>query len=242
MQSTRCTAVKSGVRRIGVAARNVGHLVLKVVLLGPPGSGKGTQAAQVADHLGVPKVASGDLFRDHQRRDTKLGRMARSYMKRGLYVPDDVTIRMVTEWIENETENDGFLLDGFPRTMGQAEALDAELSIGGGLDAALYIRVSNDELVRRLTGRLVCRGCGATYHAVFNPPCAPDACDDCPGELHQREDDKPQAVNTRLEVFFSETRPLIDRYREYGILREVDGEQSIDQVRQALVVQVSRGA
>ena len=215
---------------------------MKVVLLGPPGSGKGTQATHVADCLGVPKAASGDLFRDHQRRDTELGRLARSYMKRGLYVPDDVTIRMVTEWIESEARDGGFLLDGFPRTLGQAEALDAELSGAGGLDVALYIRVSNDELIRRLTGRLVCRSCGATYHAAFNPPRGEGVCDDCGAELYQREDDKPKAVSTRLEVFFSETKPLVDRYRQHGILREVDGQQAIDEVRQALILQVSGGA
>lgn len=225
-----------------VDTRHVGDLVLKVVLLGPPGSGKGTQAAHVADYLGVPKVASGDLFRDHQRRDTELGRMARSYMKRGLYVPDDVTIRMVTEWIESEAGDGGFLLDGFPRTLGQAEALDTELSSAGGLDVVLYIRVSDDELIRRLTGRLVCRSCAVTYHAAFNPPRTEGVCDDCGAELYQREDDKPLAVSTRLEVFFSETKPLVDRYRAHGILREVDGQKAIDEVRQALILQVGGGA
>ena len=209
---------------------------MKVVLLGPPGAGKGTQAARIAEYLNVPSVASGDLFRDHQKRDTELGRLARSYMQRGVLVPDEVTISMVTEWIQTEAGDGGFLLDGFPRTLGQAEALDGALSNADGLNRVLYIRVSNDELVRRLTGRLVCRGCGVTYHKVFNPPPADGGCgDECEGELYQREDDRPEAVGKRLEVYFSETAPLIDYYRAAGILREVDGEQSIEEVGTELI-------
>jgi adenylate kinase len=209
---------------------------MKVVLLGPPGAGKGTQAARIAEHLNVPSVASGDLFRDHQKRDTELGRLARSYMQRGVLVPDEVTIGMVTEWIEIEAGDGGFLLDGFPRTLGQAEALDGALSNADGLDCVLYIRVSNDELVRRLTGRLVCRGCGVTFHKVSNPPAADGECGlCCDGELYEREDDRPEAVGKRLEVYFSETAPLIGYYREAGILREVDGEQSIEDVGRELV-------
>lgn len=215
---------------------------MKVVLLGPPGAGKGTQAARIAEHLKVPSVASGDLFRDHQKRDTELGRLARSYMQRGVLVPDEVTISMVTEWIETEAREGGFLLDGFPRTLGQAEALDGALSNTDGLDRVLYIRASNDELVRRLTGRLVCRGCGATYHRVSNPPLGHGVCGECGGELYEREDDRPEAVGKRLEVYFSETAPLIDYYRDAGILREVDGEQSIDEVGRALIGEVGSGS
>ena len=159
-------------------------------------------------------------------------------MQRGVLVPDEVTIAMVTEWIETEAGDGGFLLDGFPRTLGQAEALDGALSKTDGLDRVLYIRVSSDELVRRLTGRLVCRPCGATFHKVFNPPPADGGCGSCDGEdveLYQREDDRPEAVGKRLEVYFSETAPLIDYYREAGILREVDGEQSIDKVGRELI-------
>jgi adenylate kinase len=215
---------------------------LKVVLLGPPGAGKGTQAARVAEYLEVPSVASGDLFRDHQKRDTELGRLARSYMQRGVLVPDEVTIRMVTEWIETEPGDGGFLLDGFPRTLGQAEALDGALSSTSGLDRVLYIRVSDEELVRRLTGRLVCRGCGATFHKVSNPPPAHGACGECESELYEREDDRPEAVGKRLEVYFSETAPLIGYYREAGILREVEGEQSIDEVGRELMEKVGGGS
>jgi adenylate kinase len=215
---------------------------LKVVLLGPPGAGKGTQAARIAEYLKVPSAASGDLFRDHQKRDTELGRLARSYMQRGVLVPDEVTIRMVTEWIETEPGDGGFLLDGFPRTLGQAEALDGALSSTSGLDRVLYIRVSDEELVRRLTGRLVCRGCGATFHKVSNPPPADGACGECGGELYEREDDRPEAVGKRLEVYFSETAPLIDYYLEAGILREVDGEQSIDEVGLELMEKLGGGS
>lgn len=161
-------------------------------------------------------------------------------MKRGVLVPDKVTIRMVVEWIESEAGDGGFLLDGFPRTLRQAEALDGTLSHAGGLDRVLYIRVSNGELMRRLTGRLVCRNCGAAFHEVSNPPPAGGGCGDCGGELYQREDDRPQAAGKRFEVYFSETAPLIEHYREVGILREVDGERSVDEVGQALIEQVSR--
>jgi adenylate kinase len=215
---------------------------LKVVLLGPPGAGKGTQAARIAEYLKVPSAASGDLFRDHQKRDTELGRLARSYMQRGVLVPDEVTIRMVTEWIETEPGDGGFLLDGFPRTLGQAEALDGALSSTSGLDRVLYIRVSDEELVRRLTGRLVCRGCGATFHKVSNPPPAHGACGECESELYEREDDRTEAVGKRLEVYFSETAPLIGYYREAGILREVEGEQSIDEVGRELMEKVGGGS
>lgn len=186
----------------------------------------------------MPKVGSGDLFRDHQKRNTELGRLARSYMERGVLVPDDLTIRMVMDWIESEAKCGGFLLDGFPRTLGQAEALDKELSSTGGLDRVLYVNVSTEELVRRLTGRLVCRDCGATYHRVFNPPPDYGKCAECGGELYQREDDKPQAVGKRLQVYFAETAPLVDYYRAVGILREIDGEHTIDQVSEALIRQV----
>jgi adenylate kinase len=159
-------------------------------------------------------------------------------MDRGVLVPDDVTIKMVMAWIESETKEGGFVLDGFPRTLGQAEALDKELSGAAGLDRVLYMNVSNEELVRRLTGRLVCRDCGVTYHEIFNTPPADGKCGECGGELYQREDDRPQAVGKRLEVYFTETTPLIDHYQKYGILREIDGEQSIDAVLEDLIKQV----
>ena len=208
---------------------------MKVILLGPPGAGKGTHAAAIGGALGVPRVASGDLFRDHQHRDTELGRLARSYMERGVLVPDDVTIRMVMEWTAAHEGEGGFLLDGFPRNLAQAEALDRSMGSEDGIDRALYIQVPNGELVRRLTGRLVCRSCQAIYHHESAPPERPGICDRCGGEVCQREDDKPKAVARRLEVYFAETEPLVEHYRRAGILREVDGHGAFDEVERALL-------
>jgi len=202
----------------------------RVILLGPPGAGKGTQAARIAENLSVPKVASGDLFRDHQARDTELGRLARTYMERGDLVPDDVTIRMVMEWVEAHEGEGGFLLDGFPRTLAQTEALDREMVESGGIDRALYINVNTEELFRRLAGRWICRSCQTPYHEQSSPPSVSGKCDRCGGDLYQRDDDNAEAVQKRLGVFFKETEPLVQFYRETGILREVDGVGTVDGV------------
>ena len=202
----------------------------RVILLGPPGAGKGTQAARIAENLSVPKVASGDLFRDHQARDTELGRLARTYMERGDLVPDDVTIRMVMEWVEAHEREGGFLLDGFPRTLAQAEALDRGMVESGGIDRALYINVNTEELFRRLAGRWICRSCQTPYHEQSSPPSVAGKCDRCGGDLYQRDDDNAEAVQKRLGVFFKETEPLVQFYRETGILREVDGVGTVDGV------------
>jgi len=199
-------------------------------LLGPPGAGKGTQAARIAENLSVPKVASGDLFRDHQARDTELGRLARTYMERGDLVPDDVTIRMVMEWVEAHEREGGFLLDGFPRTLAQTEALDREMVESGGIDRVLYINVNTEELFRRLAGRWICRSCQTPYHEQSSPPSVAGKCDRCGGDLYQRDDDNAEAVQKRLGVFFKETEPLVQFYRETGILREVDGVGTVDGV------------
>ena len=202
----------------------------RVILLGPPGAGKGTQAARIAENLSVPKVASGDLFRDHQARDTELGRLARTYMERGDLVPDDVTIRMVMEWVEAHEGEGGFLLDGFPRTLAQTEALDREMVESGGIDRALYINVNTEELFRRLAGRWICRSCQTPYHEQSSPPSVAGKCDRCGGDIYQRDDDNAEAVQKRLGVFFKETEPLVQFYRETGILREVDGVGTVDGV------------
>ena len=199
-------------------------------MLGPPGAGKGTQAARIAENLSVPKVASGDLFRDHQARDTELGRLARTYMERGDLVPDDVTIRMVMEWVEAHEREGGFLLDGFPRTLAQAEALDREMVESGGIDRVLYINVNTEELFRRLAGRWICRSCQTPYHEQSSPPSVAGKCDRCGGDIYQRDDDNAEAVQKRLGVFFKETEPLVQFYRETGILREVDGVGTVDGV------------
>ena len=170
---------------------------MKVILLGPPGAGKGTQAARLAGKLGVNRMSSGDLFRDHQARNTDLGRLARSYMERGVLVPDDVTIKMVMAWIKAPEQVKGFVLDGFPRTLVQANALDREMEGASPIDRVLYIGVSEDELNRRLTGRLICRDCQTPYHRHSSPPKSPDRCNNCGGGLYQREDDKEEAVLQR---------------------------------------------
>jgi adenylate kinase len=211
---------------------------VKVVLLGPPGAGKGTQAGRLANSLGITRAASGDLFREHRQKDTELGRLAQSYMVKGVLVPDDVTIRMVTDWINESEQAQGFVLDGFPRNIAQAEALDRELAGSGGIDLVLSIRVSEKELLRRLAGRLVCRNCQTAYHEHFSPPEVAAECDGCGGELYQREDDRPEAVKTRIEVYLKETEPLIGYYSDAGILREVDGETPIDEVALALMAAV----
>ncbi len=207
--------------------------------MGPPGSGKGTQATSIADDLGVDAVSSGELFRDHQRRDTELGRLARSYMDQGVYVPDDVTIKMVMEWINDLAHSAGFVLDGFPRTHAQAEALDAEIKSLGGVDRVVFIKVSEDELIRRLTGRLICRNCQTPYHLLFSPPTTKGMCDKCRGELYQRDDDKADVVTTRIQIYNQETEPVVDYYRRSSILREVDGEQTVEDVGKAMNAAIS---
>ncbi len=208
---------------------------MKVILLGPPGAGKGTQAARVSARKRLPKVSSGDLFRDHQHRDTELGRLAGSYMEKGALVPDEVTIDMVMDWIGHQTNGRGYLLDGFPRTLAQAQALDRELSEQGGIDKAVHISVSQPELVHRIGGRLFCQGCQAPYHKEFNPPRREGICDSCGSPLFQREDDKPEAVERRFEVYREQTEPLVEHYRQAGVLAEVSGEGDIDDVTEVLL-------
>lgn len=208
---------------------------MKVILLGPPGAGKGTQAARVADELGVTRAASGDLFRENLRNETELGLLAKSYMDKGELVPDDVTIRLVMSWISGPDQNGGFVLDGFPRTLPQAEALDSALEPNGGLDRVLYVNVPEEELVRRLAGRFICRNCQEPYHQISSPPKIEGECDACDGELYQRDDDKAEVVKNRLQVYFKETEPLVGHYRDSGVLREIDGEGTVDAVGDMLV-------
>ncbi len=215
---------------------------MRVVLLGPPGAGKGTQAAELARFLGVPHVASGELFRDHQRRDTELGRLAKMYMERGVLVPDEITIGMVTQWISAPEQSAGYLLDGFPRTLAQAEALDEGAAYNGGLNCVAHISVETSELVLRLSGRLICRQCQAVYHRSFAAPKSQGMCDECGGDLYQRPDDSEEAVKIRLDVYSQETEPLIGYYRAQGKLVEVRGVGSIDEVQKRLRQAVSRAA
>ena len=206
---------------------------MRSILLGPPGAGKGTQAQGLARHLGVPHVATGDLFRLHLEKGTELGKKAKSYMEQGLLVPDEVTIAMLLERLQQADCRQGYVLDGFPRNIAQAEALDGA-SHNGGVDVALLISVSDKELTKRLGGRLVCRSCQAPYHATNLPPKVAGRCDRCGGKLYQRPDDAPEAIRKRIQVYFSETAPLMGYYRKQGKLVEVDGERSIEEVGQSL--------
>ena len=208
---------------------------LFLVLLGPPMSGKGTQAERLTEELGIPHVSSGDLFRDHIKRETELGQKAKNFMDRGELVPDEVTIGMVGERLNREDCSGGALLDGFPRTIPQAKALERILeNLGASLSAVLSIQVPEEELVERASGRRICRQCGRSYHVKFDPPEEPGVCDYDGGELYQREDDQPETVRQRLEVYRKQTSPLIDFYRERDLLSEIDGDQPIDQVTEEI--------
>lgn len=209
------------------------------ILLGAPGAGKGTQAAMLIVALGIPHVASGDLFREHLGKGTELGLLAKQYMDEGKLVPDDVTVRMVLERLAQPDCAKGAILDGFPRTIAQAQALERALAENGRrIQAALYIRVSTEELLRRLGGRYTCKNCGAVYHIVFDPPKQPGVCDRCGGPLYQRPDDTPETAKKRLDVYFEQTAPLIQYYRQQGLLREIDGEQPIEAVHAALLKEI----
>jgi adenylate kinase len=206
-----------------------------IVLLGPPASGKGTQAAQLREALNLPHVASGDLFRENLKNETELGLKAKAYMDRGELVPDDVTIAMVMDRLGRPDCADGALLDGFPRTIAQAEALDRELAARGHkISIVPYIAVPDEVLVERVAGRRICRTCGEAYHIHFNPPQQPRVCDKDGGELYQRDDDKPETVRKRLKVYWEQTSPLIDYYRRQGVLVEINGDQSIEEVQAEL--------
>ncbi len=207
---------------------------MKIIILGAPGAGKGTQAALLAKELGLAHIASGDLFRQALERGDELGTLAQSYMQQGLLVPDEVVIKMVLQRIASPDCERGFILDGFPRTLEQAQALDQALG-AESVDKALYIEVSDEELVRRLGGRWLCRNCQAPYHMTNNPPQQPGRCDHCGGELYQRADDTEETVRKRIEVYLVQTAPLIDYYAKAGKLVRVNGEQDIDAVARDLL-------
>ena len=211
----------------------------KIILLGPPGAGKGTQAARVAGKLGVSLISSGDLFRGHLADQTPLGLKARAYINSGELVPDELTIAMVMGWVNSPDQSKGFVLDGFPRSLGQAEALDEAMRDRGGIDRVLYIDVPNHELIRRLGGRSICTDCQAPYHATFSPPVVEGVCDKCGGCLYQREDDRPKAVTNRLLVYEEHTAPLVEYYLSSLTLTKINGDASIDAVWKALEAAVS---
>lgn len=204
---------------------------LDLVLLGPVGAGKGTQARRIATRYTVPHVASGELLRDHRRSDTELGRQAKQYMDRGALVPDDLVITMILERMRRQDARRGVLLDGFPRTLAQAQALDRELEgEGRALRMALYLEVPFAVLVERAAGRWTCRTCQATYNYRVNPPRLDGVCDLDGGELYQREDDRVDVVSQRIQVYIRDTVPVVEYYRERGILREIDGTLGIEEV------------
>ncbi len=213
-----------------------------ILLMGPPGAGKGTQAALLVEKYRIPHISTGDMFRAAVKEGTPLGLEAKRYMDAGGLVPDSVTIGIVKERLAKPDCKDGFILDGFPRTLEQAAALDTTLAeLGIRLTRVVNITVPDDELVRRMTGRRICKGCGATYHVAFNPPAAADRCDKCGGEIFQRADDKEETVAKRLEVYQAQTQPLIGYYREKGLYTEIDGRQAIDEVLAAIETSL-RGA
>jgi adenylate kinase len=205
--------------------------MIRIVLLGPPGAGKGTQASALERERGLPHIASGDLLRANVRDNTELGRRAKPYMDRGELVPDDLILDMMAERLSEADAGHGYVLDGFPRTVAQAEALEARLSqMARELDAVVYLRVPEEEILRRLSGRRTCPGCHAVYHVDTMPPQREGVCDKCGADLVRRDDEAPEVVRKRLAVYEEQTRPLLDFYRGRQLLKEVDGTIGVDNV------------
>ncbi|HEX6969230.1 MAG TPA: adenylate kinase [Micromonosporaceae bacterium] len=204
---------------------------MRLVLVGPPGAGKGTQAEYIAAHLSVPKISTGDIFRANVSQGTPLGVEAKRYMDAGMLVPDEVTINMVRERLAEPDTAEGFLLDGFPRTVPQAAALDKLLAdLGTALDVVLELVVDDDEVIRRLSGRRTCRGCGKVWHVEFDPPSREGVCDRCGSELFQRDDDRPETIARRLTEYAEKTAPLVDYYGAQGKLVGIDATGPVEEV------------
>lgn len=204
---------------------------MQVIFMGLPGAGKGTQAERIVTEFGIPHISTGDMFRAAIAEQTPLGLQAKSFMDQGNLVPDEVTIGIVRDRFQKPDCEKGFLLDGFPRTIAQAEALDAMLKeLGREIDVVINMHVQRENLLARLTGRRICKSCGATYHVVFNPTNEEGVCDKCGGELYQRSDDTEEVVATRLDVNIKQSEPILAYYEQKGLLKTVDGEQAIDKV------------
>ncbi len=211
-------------------------MYMKIIMLGAPGAGKGTQAKKIAEKYGIPHISTGDIFRANIKEGTELGKKAKSYMDQGLLVPDELTCDLVVDRISQPDAARGYVLDGFPRTIPQAEALTEALKKRGeAIDYAVNVEVPDSNIINRMSGRRACLSCGATYHLTYNPPKAEGICDNCQSELVLRDDDKPETVKKRLDVYHAQTQPLIDYYKAAGALREVDGTQDIDVVFQDIV-------
>ena len=205
--------------------------MMRIVLLGPPGSGKGVQASELQRRLGIPHIASGDLLRAHVRDHTPLGQRAAPFMNRGDLVPDDLTLDIMAARLSDPDAQQGYLLDGFPRTLPQAQELERRLAgAGQRLDAVIFLRVPEQELLRRLSGRRTCPNCNAIYHINTMPPQTPDICDKCGARLIQRQDERPEVVRNRLRVYAEQTQPLLDYYQDKGMLHEMDGTRGVDPV------------
>lgn len=209
---------------------------MNILFMGPPGAGKGTQAERIVEEFGIPHISTGDAFRLAMKQGTALGLKAKEYVDQGLLVPDEITNGIVKERLALEDCNKGFLLDGFPRTLLQAEALDSMLvELGRNIDHVVNLKVDRGLLLARLTGRRICRTCGTTYHVIFNPSKVEGICDKDGGELYQRSDDTEEKVGTRLDEYTSKTAPLLNYYSDKGLLREVDGEKDIDVVTAEII-------
>jgi adenylate kinase len=209
---------------------------MNIILLGPPGSGKGTQALKLGEQYHIPQISTGDILRGAVKERTPLGVEAQGYMDQGKLVPDEVVVGIVRERLMAADCNGGFILDGFPRTLPQAEALDDTLQgMQRKIDHVISVEVDNEELLRRLTGRRTCRTCGTMYHLIFNPPKKDGICDQCGGELYQRDDDQEATIRARLQVYEEQTAPLIAYYRNKGLVRSIDGVGAIEEIFQAIV-------
>ena len=209
---------------------------MKIIMLGAPGAGKGTQAKMIADKYGVPHVSTGDIFRANIKNGTELGMEAKKYMDQGLLVPDELTVKVLLDRVSQPDCKNGYVLDGFPRTIPQAEVLDKALAeLGESIDYAIDVDVPDENIVKRMSGRRACVSCGATYHVVHVPPKKEGICDRCGSELILRDDDKPETVKNRLDVYHKQTQPLIDFYTKKGVLKTVDGTVDMQDVFKAIV-------
>ena len=213
-----------------------GILSMKIIMLGAPGAGKGTQAQMIADKFNIPHISTGDIFRANIKNGTELGKKAKEFMDKGLLVPDELTVQLLLDRVANDDCKNGYVLDGFPRTIPQADVLDAELTkLGDKVDFAVNVDVPDENIVRRMSGRRACLKCGATYHIEHIPPKKEGICDKCGSELVQREDDKPETVQNRLSVYHEQTQPLIDYYDKKNILKTVDGTKDMQEVFNEIV-------